>query len=228
MASSFRAPRWSELPWGKLLWVILVLVAVAALVQSQVDLPELHARAARLNGVVAFALLVVLPLIGFPVSLLHIGAGIRFGPLLGLGLVSLSILLQLLASYAIVRVWRTRFESSRALQRLRRRLPQGAHASVCAFTILLPGAPYVAINYLLPVVGVPLRTLLACAWPLHTLRSTVTVSFGGHSADLTGARLAGLIAYGLTILAASWWMYRRLQSRFAGPRRGAGGRTQRA
>jgi uncharacterized membrane protein YdjX (TVP38/TMEM64 family) len=217
-----------DLPWRKIISIALVVGVVASLVYWKLDIEAVHATAARLNGVVAFALLVVLPLAGFPASILHVAAGIRFGIVLGLALVSLSILIQLLASYALVRLWKQRFESSRWIKKIRERIPKGAHASVCVFTVLLPGAPYAAVNYTLPLIGTPLRTFILCAWPLHTLRSTVTVAFGHHSADLTAAKLAVLIAYAVTILGACWWTYRRLQSRFEGPQRAAGDRKRRA
>lgn len=203
-----------------------MLGTITALLYSKVGLEELHEQAARLNGGIAFALLVALPLLGFPASLLHVAAGIRFGAPLGLTLVSLSILIQLLASYATVRLWRQRFERARWVAKIRERIPDGAHAGVCVFTVLLPGVPFAAVNYILPLIGVPLRTFLLCAWPLHTLRSTVTVVFGDQSAHLTATRLAILMAYALMILGASWWTYRRLQSRFEGRRRAAGDRKQ--
>lgn len=218
--------RLAELPWGKIASVALVIGTISAIIYSQVEMEELHRRAAEVNGAVAFALLLVLPLFGFPVSLLHIAAGIRFGAVLGLVLVSTSIILQLLASYAIVRVWRQRFERARWARKIRERIPEGAHASVCVFTVLLPGVPFAAVNYVLPLVGVPLRTFIACAWPLHTLRSTITVILGDQSAHLTAARLAVLMAYALLIVGASWWTYRRLQSKFAGPPPAAGDRKQ--
>jgi len=216
----------ADLPWRKIATGALVVGALAALLYSQLEIEAVHTQAARLNASVAFALLVVLPLVGFPASLLHVAAGIRFGAGIGLALVSLSILLQLLASYALVNRWRTHFERSRWLKRVRERIPDGAHASVCIFAVLLPGAPYAAINYTLPLVGVPLRTFLLCAWPLHSLRSTVTVFLGDQSAHLTATRLAVLIGYAALILAASWWTYRRLQSQFASPPPAAGDRKQ--
>lgn len=216
----------ADLPWGKIATVALAVGALAALLYSQLEIEAVHAQAARLNAGVAFALLVVLPLVGFPASLLHVAAGIRFGAGIGLTLVSLSILLQLLASHALVRRWRSHFERFRWLQRVRERIPDGAHASVCIFTVLLPGAPYAAINYTLPLLGVPLRTFLLCAWPLHSLRSTITVFLGDQSAHLTATRLAVLIGYAVLILAASWWTYRRLQSQFANPPPAGGGRKQ--
>jgi uncharacterized membrane protein YdjX (TVP38/TMEM64 family) len=218
----------SDLPWKKIATVALVAGGIAALAGKLVDIEAIHAEAARLNGAIAFALLLVLPLVGFPASVLHVAAGIRFGVMLGLTLVSLSILIQLLVSYTVVRLWRKRFENARWVKKIRERIPRGAHASVCVCTVLLPGAPFAAVNYVLPLIGVPLRTFILCAWPLHTLRATVTVAFGGQSAHLTAARLAVLIAYALMILGACWWTYRRLQSRFEGQRPAAGGRKQRA
>jgi uncharacterized membrane protein YdjX (TVP38/TMEM64 family) len=218
--------RLADFPWRKIASFALVFGAISAAVYSQLDIEAVHREAARIGGGVAFALLVVLPLVGFPASLLHVAAGIRFGAPLGLALVSLSILIQLFASYAIVRIWRKRFERARWVTKIRERIPDGAHASVCVFTVLLPGVPYAAVNCVLPIIGVPLRTFIACAWPLHTLRSTVTVIFGDQSAHLTAARLAVLLAYALTIAGASWWTYRRLQAQFAGPPPVAGDQKQ--
>jgi uncharacterized membrane protein YdjX (TVP38/TMEM64 family) len=197
-----------------------------AILYRTIDMEEVEDQAARLPGAIAFILLVLLPLLGFPASVLHVAAGIRFGALPGFGLVVVSIALQLIASYWIVRVWRRRFEKARWLKRVRERIPKGAHAPVCAFTVLLPGAPFAVVNYTLALIGVPLRTLLLCALPLHALRATITVALGGQSTHLTAMRLGVLVAYALLILGACAWMYHRLQSRFASRRPAAGGRKQ--
>lgn len=212
------------IPWRPLLGFALAMGVVVLLIRQQVSIQEIHAAADRLHAGVAFALLAVLPMIGFPASLLHVAAGIRFGAPLGLALVALSIFLQLLASYALAHVFREQF--TRWLGPLRKRIPQGAHSSICVFTVLLPGAPYAAVNYVLPSIGVPLRTYLLCCLPLHVLRSTITVTLGDQSDRLTPARLAVLVGYALAILTASWWTYRRLQSRLADRPAGADGRKQ--
>lgn len=214
----------SRLPWRKVAGVAVVLAIAAALVFRHIDIEALHASADRLPGIVAFALLTLLPLVGFPASILHVAAGIRFGQGLGLALVALSILLQLLASYALVHLFRERF--TRWLAPVRKKIPSGAHASVCVLAVLLPGAPFTAINYVLPLLGVPLRTYLLCCLPLHVLRSTVTVTFGGQSDHLTPGRLAALVAYALLILGASAWTYRRVRSQLESPPPAAGGRRQ--
>jgi uncharacterized membrane protein YdjX (TVP38/TMEM64 family) len=196
-------------PWRRALSAIALIGLLAALLYHEVDMEAVHRYAERLPGGVAFLLLTVLPLLGFPASLLHVVAGIRFGIPLGLALVAASILLQLLASYALVHRFHDRF--AHWLAPVRERIPEGAHASICVLTVLLPGAPFAAVNYVLPLLGVPLRTYLLCCLPLHVLRSTVTVTFGDQSDKLTGARLVVLASYALLILGASWWTYRRLR-----------------
>lgn len=208
--------RLGELPWRRIAIIALIMGSIAALAYSKLDIETVHARAAEVPAWAAITALVILPLVGFPASLLHVAAGIRFGAGVGLALVSGSIFLQLLASYGLVALRREKLEKSRWLSRLRERIPSGAHTSVCIFGVLLPGAPYMAINLVLPLLGVPLRTFLLCAWPLHTLRSTITVVLGDQSDQLTATRLAVLLAYALTIFGASWWTYRKLKSQFDG------------
>jgi uncharacterized membrane protein YdjX (TVP38/TMEM64 family) len=214
------------IPWRKVAIFVAIFAAIGGLFAYYGDIDAVHAAADRLNPIVAFALLVLLPLVGFPASILHVVAGIRFGGKLGLLLVSASILLQLLASYAIVRIWRDRLDRSRWLKQVRARLPEGTHSSICIFAVLLPGAPYAAINTVLPLIGVPLRTYVLCCWPIHTLRSTITVFFGDQSDRLTPSRLAVLALYALAIFAVSWWMYRRVKTQLGGQPSGADGRKQ--
>lgn len=196
-----------------------VLVALAigaalgalALLYRQIEVDRLHRLARELNGVAVFAALTLLPLAGFPVSVMHAVAGVRFGFRVALPLVALSILLQLLLSYALVRLAPEFF--ARRLEPLRRRLPHAAHWPLTLFTLLLPGAPFFAQNYVLPLMGVPLRIFLAVALPLHLLRSVVGVTFGELSDHLTPWSVAGFAAYGLGVMLACGWAFRRLRER---------------
>jgi uncharacterized membrane protein YdjX (TVP38/TMEM64 family) len=187
----------------------LFVAAALAVAFGRIDVQRVHQAAERLNGVAAFGALVILPLLGFPASVLHVAAGLRFGPALGLTLVAASIGLQLLASYALVHRWRDRF--ARRFAGLRERIPPGAHASIAVFAVLIPGAPFAAINYVLPLLGIRLRTYLLCCWPLHTLRSTLTVLLGGEIGRFTPTRLMVLGSYAVLLALASGWMYRRLR-----------------
>src|SRR5438270_5746176 len=120
----------ADFPWRHIIIWVAAFAVVGLALSRWLDVETVHDYAAGINGGLAFALLVVLPLLGFPASVLHIVAGMRFGAPLGLALVSLSIVLQLLASYALVHFWRARFEHAGWIGRLRQRIPHGAHASV--------------------------------------------------------------------------------------------------
>jgi len=208
-------------------WLILLPAVIGFFCLSRtIDLAAIHAQAERLNTTMAFSLLTILPLFGFPVSVLHVTAGIRFGVAWGLPLVALSILLQLLASYGLVH-WQKEF-FARKLKNLRNKIPPGAHSAVTLFTLLLPGVPYFAKNYVLPVAGVPLRTYLLWCFPIHVARAAIAVIFGDQSDHLTPLRLAGLLGYGAAVLAASWWAFRRMKAKVASPPATAGDQKQRA
>ncbi|MBA4138288.1 MAG: hypothetical protein C0518_13330 [Opitutus sp.] len=173
-----------------------------------------------------FLALTLLPLAGFPVSVMHAVAGVRFGFAVALPLVALSILLQLLLSYALVRAAPGFF--ARRLEPLRRRLPHAAHWPLTLFTLLLPGAPFFAQNYVLPLMGVPLRIFLSVALPLHLVRSIVGVTFGELSDHLTPWTVAGFAAYAVGVTLACGFAFRRLRERLRDPRPAGDGPTQRA
>ena len=195
----------------KILIGILVVLALVCLtlLYRQIDVPALHRRAEGMNRFLIFFLVTLLPMLGFPVSVAHAVAGVRFGTGLGIALVSISIVLQMLASYALVKAAPKLF--ARRFEPLRKRLPEGAHKPVTLFTMLLPGAPYFAQNYVLPVIGVPLPTYLLWGVPIHILKSTVGIVFGDMSDHLTPLRVTGFVAYVLATTVTCAWAFRRLQ-----------------
>lgn len=205
--------------------VVVALVAIAFLYQ-RIDIEAVHARAERLNGGLVFALITLLPLAGFPITVAHAVAGARFGTGLGLALAAVSILLQLLISYGLVHLFRDVF--ARRLHKVRKQLPKGANGPVTLFTVLLPGVPYFAKNYVVPVMGVPLRTFLLWAFPVHVARSSIAIFFGDKSDELTPGRIAFFVVYGLVISAACAWTFRRLRAQLPSPQPAAGDRTRAA
>jgi uncharacterized membrane protein YdjX (TVP38/TMEM64 family) len=207
--------------------VVVVTVAVLLiLLNKEVSLEEVRAEAEKLPGWLCFLLLTVLPLVGCPVNVLHVAAGLRFGLWLGLPLVWLSIFIQLIASYALVH-WRREF-FARHLKWIRKRIPAGSHVAVTVFTMLIPGAPYFAQNYALALIGVPFRIYLGICLPLHAARSSIAVMIGGESHNLTTGKVLLILAYGAAILGASWWALRRLQAKLGDQRRAESDRKQHA
>jgi uncharacterized membrane protein YdjX (TVP38/TMEM64 family) len=187
-------------------------VAIALVwLYRQIDLRALETRADATNGGVVFAAITVLPLAGFPVSILHALGGLRFGTGLGFVLVAASILIQLVLSNRLVRVAPRLF--ARWLEPMRRRLPEAAHESLTLFVMLMPGAPYFAQIYLLPLIGVPLRKYLPVSFVLLVARSFIGVVFGYESTTLTPWKIVGFAVYTLAITAASTLAFRRLQQK---------------
>lgn len=198
--------------------VVLAVVAAVIWFRDYLDLKTLHERANDLSAAWVLLALAVLPLFGFPVSVLHAVTGAKFGLPLGLCFVGLSIAFQLCASYAIVRLFPNFF--ARRFEWLRKRLPPATHRSLTLFTMLLPGAPYFAQNYTLPVAGVPFGIFFRYSFPLNFGRSIVGVIFGEWSGHMTPTRIAVFAGYTLGITLACGLAFRRLraqlQSRPAG------------
>lgn len=180
---------------------------------GRIDIDALHRKAEALNGGAVFVAMVLLPLAGFPVTVVHAVAGARFGIGLGCTLVALATFLQLLGAYALVKLAPGFFE--RKLEPLRKRLPHGTHTPVTLFTMLLPGVPYCGQIYVLPLIGVPLRTFLLWSLPINVARSVVGVTFGEISDELTPWKLAGFAAYFVGITVACTWAFRVLRRKMA-------------
>lgn len=189
---------------------IVAALVLLSLFYKQIDPAALHDRAERLSGPAVFAAVAVLPLVGFPVSVMHAVAGARFGLKLAIPLVALALILQLLASYGLVRLAPGFF--ARRLAPLRARLPRAAHRPLTLFTLLLPGAPFFAQNYVLALVGVPFRTFFLIAFPLHLMRSLIGVLFGEVSDQLSPARIAWFALYAVSVTLACAWSFRRLRA----------------
>lgn len=201
--------------WRLAAFLVIVLLLLSWLYQ-QIDVAALHDRAAKVSGPMVFILMTVLPLLGFPVSVLHAVAGVRFGLGWGFVLVAISILLQLLAAHRIVGLAPHFF--ARRLNALRRRLPDAAHQPLTIFTMLLPGAPYSAQLYVLPLVGVPLKVYLAWSLPINVARSIVGIAFGEFSDRLTPLTVSLFLLYGVTIMVLSAWSFQRLRKQIAAGR----------
>lgn len=191
----------------------LVLLALAGYAYGKLDVAALHEATKTLNGPMVFILMTILPLLGFPVGVLHILAGIRWGVGTGLALTIVSIFLQLLASYGLVRLFGSFF--ARRLEKVRERIPEGAHGSVTVFTLLLPGMPYFAKNYVLPLIGVPLHTYLLWCFPIHAVRSVAGVAFGEFSEELTPGKILAFAAYAAAVGGTCALAFRRLRKQGA-------------
>ena len=97
---------------------------------------------------------------------------------------------------------------------------------VTVFTMLIPGAPFLAQNYTLALIGVPFRLYIGICLPMHAARSSIAVILGGQAQHLTPGRVLLMLLYVAAILGASWWAFRRIRSTLGDRPAAASGRKQ--
>jgi uncharacterized membrane protein YdjX (TVP38/TMEM64 family) len=183
---------------------------------SRIDLPALHARAEQLPGPGVIGIIATIPLLGVPVALLHVVAGVRFGIVNGLIVVGATTLFHHIVGYSLVKLEPRVFAEK--LRAWRARFPRGAHRAMTVFSCLLPGMPYAVQLYLLPVLGVPLRILLTVSVPLHTGRAIISIVGGDLLDELTPGKVAWFGVYYLVLTAVCALAFRRIRRELRTPR----------
>jgi uncharacterized membrane protein YdjX (TVP38/TMEM64 family) len=219
--SKRRSPRSHKLKgwrgWLRQNWRTLTTIAVVAIALSlawgRLDIDQVHQQAKHIPAVWAFLLMVALPLLGCPATIVNLAAGIRFGIAGGLPLVAAAIVLHQVIAFFLVR-WKPEMFGD-LVDPIRRRLPKGSHSAVAVFSALLPGVPYWMQVYSMPLIGVPLKTILCCCAPLHTMRSLIALVGGGISGHLTRGWLIGLGIYSLTLMSVCAYAGRRIRMHVA-------------
>lgn len=198
-----------------LLRAALVAAAVIALsiFWGRLDVAELHARARGLSGVAVIAAITLLPLIGFPVSWLHLIAGVRFGFVSGMIVVAVTSVLHHVLGWALTRLLPARFFTR--LEPWRERLRGAGHRDATLLCCLLPGMPYTVQLYLMPVIGVPFALMFGLSSLLHTGRAVVTILLGDLSDELTPTKVTVLALYYCALFAGSALALRGLRRSMA-------------
>jgi uncharacterized membrane protein YdjX (TVP38/TMEM64 family) len=127
----------------------------------------------------------LLPIVGFPIAVVYLFAGARFGPLGGGLVVAAVTVIHLLGTYVIARSF-LREPLKRLIERKHMHLPQvpnDEQVMVCVIATLVPGLPYFVRNYLMALAGVRLKIYLAVCVPMYVARSYVTILLGDMGAD---------------------------------------------
>lgn len=217
-----RQPGVSPRGW---LTIALVTAAIGAATlffyYSEFEWAEFQEWIAQLPIVPLLALMVLLPPLGFSISLVYLVAGARFGPWVGSAVIAGATAAHLLLMHWIARSF-LRAPLERLFKRRQHRLPrvpEGENVSLSVMAAVAPGLPYFSRNYLLALADVPLRIYFWVCLPLYVLRSYVSL-FIGDLARSPDARqlavLAGVYALKLGICAyIIWRIRRRLKARRA-------------
>lgn len=205
---------------SRLLWIVLgvcfvLFVVLGVIFYKEIDPKVFHRWATGLSGWLVFALLTFLPLVGFPVSVLFVVAGAKFGSLWGTIWVSVSIVIHLVVTYWVTTTFlhdriaaifgRTRYKMPK--------IPAGEHIPVTLLTALVPGVPYAAKNYLLVLAGVPWRVYVGVCLPAHIFHASLAIIFGDLTKDLTTGRVIFLSAYAAVVILLGRYVVKRLQNK---------------
>jgi uncharacterized membrane protein YdjX (TVP38/TMEM64 family) len=185
-------------------------------------LEEILTRAKALPALAVIGTISIIPLFGFPVSWLHLIAGIRFDFTLGLLIVTLTGMCHHWLGWGLVRILPRRFFAE--IEPWRDRLAGAGHRDATLLCCLLPGMPYTVQLYLLPILGVPLRLLIWLAAPLHAVRAVITLLLGDYGNELTPLRLAILVAYYTLLTIVSIVIIQHLRRTIAAGQSGRGER----
>jgi uncharacterized membrane protein YdjX (TVP38/TMEM64 family) len=187
----------------------------------------------HLDPLAILPLMALLPVGGFPIVVIYLVAGARFGPLWGGVVVAAVTACHLLLTHAIARSF-LRGPILRFVERRHRQLPEipaDEHAGVALIVALVPGLPYVVRNYLLALSGVRLRVYFWICLPVYVARSYVTILVGDLGSDPSGRRL--LILFGVDVVKVAVcayviWRLREHHRRFHGGHEAHGGDDGRA
>ncbi len=193
--------------------IVLAIIGALSFFWSRLDIDDLHARAKALPGIGVIAAITFLPLVGFPVSWLHLIAGVRFDFLGGMLVVAVTSVLHHVLGWALFRILPNRFFAR--LDPWREKLRGAGHRDATLLCCLLPGMPYTVQLYLMPVIGVPFHLMFGLSAALHTARAVVTILFGDISADLTPPRIAALVGYYIVLFTVSALALRSLRRSLA-------------
>lgn len=127
-------------------------------------------------------LMVLLPLVGFPITPFLLLVGLKFGPWRGLaitaGIFGVHLVISYLLTHSLLRpvLWKI-------LAQTRYELPEIHHRRRVPFSLIfmaVPGLPYAVKNYALALLKVPLRVYLPIAWGVNLLLAVPFVGLG-HS-----------------------------------------------
>ena len=169
--------------------VLLLAGAAGGLLATGFDWKSIPRAMSGLNMVLVLLISAFLPLAGFPISIVYLVLGARFGPAVGLLVVAGITSLHLIGTHWIARSF-LRAPLLRFIERRGHRvpsIPEGENAVVALMIMMAPGIPYFLRNFTLALSGVPLRIYFFVALPFHLLRSCVTLFVG----DLGGSPSRG-------------------------------------
>jgi len=176
----------------------LMVIAVVVFLLIKYDL--FHQLTALINentpAKLFIPLMVVLPLVGVPLSFFLLLIGIKFGALNGLLLLEAIIPVHLLIAYLLAIGVRHPIENFLVKRKNYQipEVPEDKEFLFSFFMLTLPVFPYAVKLYLLPLAGVKFRYCFWLNWAINGIMCIPFVLLGRSAADLNG------VMFGLAVL----------------------------
>jgi uncharacterized membrane protein YdjX (TVP38/TMEM64 family) len=201
--------------WPKLLLAALAIGVIVLGFTELIDWPRVREWMQHLDRRLLLALMAVLPLFGFSISLVYLVIGAVFGGPWGVLVVAGITAIHLLGSHWLGHGY-LRGPLQRWLEKRKHTLPEvpnGEDIPVALMMALVPGPPYFIRNYLLSVSGIPLRIYFWVCWPVYVVRSCLALFLADFSDDLSPKRIAILVGVFAVKIGICAIILRRLRAR---------------
>ncbi len=170
------------------------------------------ARSEDTSPLAFVVLMAALPILGFPISLFLVAAGLKFGLLGGLVVSAATMPFHLLAAYLLAgRLLRAPIR--RLAQKVGYNPPQVPASSAGTFTFVffaLPGIPYALKNLLLPLGGVSFRLYFFTGWIVQWVMGIPFMGVGDSVGRMNPYVLGGFVA----LLLIGYLVIRWVRSRY--------------
>lgn len=190
--------------WFKLAGIgALVATAVYLVRQSGLDdWQSLIAAGRELPGAVFLLTFCMLPLVGIPISIFLVVAGLKYGTMWGMVVATGVTAVHNLISYAVTKSWlQARIES--CLERLGYAIPSIPQRHQVWFTAVfagVPGLPYAIKLYSLALTNIPFSTYFWAGWPMYAASCIVYVGLGHAASSLSAGWFVLVVAISVTLL----------------------------
>ena len=197
--------------WSGIIFIAALLGGLSHLVGFQ----TIHTWSEAINGWLLFVLILLLPLIGMPMSICGVIIGARYGALNGMAVTAVAVAFHLSASWVLARTWLRR-PVEKILQKTDYKMPSletAEYAAVCLLTALIPGPSYTLKNYFLALSKLPFSVIIGVGLPANLFAMSPGVLFGSFTGAMTWGKGAFLVTYALLLLIATHWVLRIIRGR---------------
>lgn len=155
----------------------------------------------------------VLPLLGFPISVLLLASGLKYGFAISIMIASVGMAFHTFAAWHIahgnhrlrLEAWlsQTRFDLPT--------IPERHQIWFTALFVTMPGLPYALKLYSLALTNLPFQRYMFIVWFCHVVNSVIFIGLGAAAGKVDSKLMIGLAFLAVLMLAISTWLKRRLE-----------------